>query len=274
MTVALVVLTLDKKLHEFVREHQTNVIPRDLRVLSNGEPIEASSFLLENINSSEDAKRYVFRAAHRGNGVLVLCDPALRQALADLEDVCFVNSVDVDVNEVNMQNFLGRCLARTIKNYEALRLRLLNAKYTKVLLLPLKNFLARELGEIAHICSHSLTFPRFAPVLAAKLEQFKNRQRPKRASDYRTVYLVDDGSLHFVYGLERHASCETGTPHTYMCEFRRDFRFGVRIDAARHFNVSREATSIAGEQFRDCHFALRAAQRDSHINMFPSGFFT
>lgn len=149
-----------------------------------------------------------------------------------------------------------------------------HGRHLKAFLLPLKNFQAGEIPELQQVCSHSLERRKFAHDLDVLLERLLRRQKPKRSTDSSKTYLIDDQDRHFEYGKERHARCETGHPHIFLCAFKRDFRFGVKIEEPdRHYNVSLEQGSMKGRPIVDCHGSTGTAPRDTHVNLFPSGFF-
>lgn len=53
------------------------------------------------------------------------------------------------------------------------------------------------------------------------------------------------------------------------------FRFGRRIDAQRHYNVSEtegDDTHVTGD-VANCHGVIRKAPTDTHLNMFCNDFY-
>jgi hypothetical protein len=89
------------------------------------------------------------------------------------------------------------------------------------------------------------------------------------------MYTIDDQFRFFVYGKETHARFGTGEPHKPYCELAGHFRFGQRIDALRHYNVSEtegDRTTIGGN-FLDCHNTSHDVSRRTHLNIFSNDYF-
>ena len=144
-----------------------------------------------------------------------------------------------------------------------------------LLTLPIRNLDAPEVGAIATLCRQDILEPTFADALEANLKSLRGRIHPRPKSSYRTRYVVDHSKRYFHYGLERHAQFDTGGDHLPSCSLNGHFRFGRRIDAGRHYNVSEtdgDVTSISGV-FSNCHDMKIEVTRHFHLNMFANDFF-
>ena len=145
----------------------------------------------------------------------------------------------------------------------------------KLLTLPLRNFKAQELAEIARLCREVHSSGNFSDDVEKQLAGLRARVRPRRKSSYKTKYMVDDLERLFAYGPETHARFATGEPHKPSCEVAALFRFGVRLDESRHYNVSEtegDHTKIEGD-FPDCHGEVHPVRGKTHLNMFANDYF-
>ncbi|WP_374346180.1 hypothetical protein [Phenylobacterium sp.] len=272
--VHLVFITRNPQLYSKIEERKSRVVPAELRRSGPSNRVEAGSFLLKVTDPIQDAEKHIVSLGKNAAGLIVVCDPELRNYLDKFRDVCFLNELPERAEQVPLWNYLQRVVALVIRNYEALRIRFGSVKNLKILLLPLKNFEAEEIKHLQSACSSSLKIPRFPATLDLQLDAIRRlREHPKRKSSSDGRYFVDDRRRHFAYGHEDHSRCETAAPHDYLCLLRRDFRFGLRIEHPhRHFNVSYDKRSIKGSDFKNCHGANEQAKRASHVNMFPGGY--
>jgi len=114
----------------------------------------------------------------------------------------------------------------------------------------------------------------FGREIDAFLRDMRQRQKPKKASDYPDVYYVDDDGKHFQLGPEHHAQAETAIPpHQTLCVIANRMRFGRKFDGTTHYNVSRDKNASMKGDYPDCHGVSRLHGKDSHINMFTNDYF-
>lgn len=169
-------------------------------------------------------------------------------------------------------NYFRRLLARALKNFRFYGARFLEARHQKILLLPFENFIAGELTGLRNTFWNDSLSNDFSNTLARHLGALRERQIPKRQSSYNRTYLKDNVENYFEYGHEQHGLAGTGIPpHRVACEMNSIFRFGIRYNNRRHFNVSKERQSVSG-LFTDCHEVKRYTSSCTHVNMFPNGF--
>ena len=166
-------------------------------------------------------------------------------------------------------------ISKILRAFRAVLAKFESSDDSQLLSLPLRNFHAAELTEIARLCRDECHEGDFVERLQAQLSRLRSRRRPRKQSSFNTKYVVDDQARFFVYGNEKHARFGTGEPHRPSCALTGYFRFGTRIDSARHYNVSEtegDRTRIEGE-FDDCHDAKRVVPATTHLNMFSNDFF-
>jgi hypothetical protein len=175
---------------------------------------------------------------------------------------------------MNTHNQMNMMLSKTAKSFNVFYRYFSDQKFAKLMLLPLRNFRAQELVKLRGLFHAGVASATFPKELGDRIADLRKRQTPKKYSTYQTVYLRDDAGRYFSYGMERHSQVESQVPpHSSECGLNSCFRFGMKYDETRHFNVSEERPreQISGE-FRDCHGDLRTVPPQSHINMFPNDF--
>ena len=136
-------------------------------------------------------------------------------------------------------------------------------------------FDAPDLAELARLYREETNLGTFTHNCLAEFAEIRKRKQPRRASSYKVKYFIDDSDKHFIYGFENHSRFATGHPHKPSCEITGKFRFGLRTNARRHFNVSKgrgDVTSIEGG-FPDCHGVICPVATTSHLNMFCNDYF-
>jgi hypothetical protein len=181
-----------------------------------------------------------------------------------------------DIANESSMNFFHRIIGKLLRVFGSLVSKFKNGDDRQLLSLPLRNFHAPELAEIARLCRDKCFDPNFNNDLDRQLSVLRMRRRPRRRSSFNIMYTVDDRSRFFVYGKETHARLGTGEPHKPYCELAGSFRFGQRIDALRHYNVSEtegDRTTIEGG-FLDCHNTSHSVKGRTHLNMFSNDYFS
>ena len=208
-------------------------------------------------------------------GLLVLVQSDLRSTIADIESALFATVIPVPDVVDNPQNYLGAHLSRMFKNFANIAIERHNAEVDQMCLLPLRNFDAPELSELARLYREDTSLGTFTQNCLGELAQIKERKQPRRDTSSKKKYFIDDSEKHFIYGFENHSQLATGNPHKPSCEITGNFRFGLRTNARRHFNVSEgrgDITTIEG-RFHDCHGAIHSVATTTHLNMFCNDYF-
>jgi hypothetical protein len=279
MHVLLIVATPDAAFCQAVDSRQGLLVPESFR-RNNHEAFGGARFVLSCLKETSVSLEQVRDHADgmiddRTVGVAVLADRRLGLGGRPLSDVFFVNEFDQHGTVKSPQNFLTALLNRVLRDFRALSIRFEQAKYQKILRLPLRNFLAPEIDDLRTVCLNAIDQAAFADRLDAQLAPFRERQHPKRKGSYAAEYLVDDADKHFELGHERHARAERAIPpHDPWCIAANRHRFGRKFDGDQHYNVSMdgENTRMTGA-YPDCHGQYRGGGEKRHLNMFTSDFF-
>lgn len=261
---------------EFVRRRQ-NLFPMASlpKYFQNGVQIDVAAFTPG--VSPGTPESFLCAAAKKADvrGLLVLVQNDFRSTIADIESALFATEILVpDVIE-SPQNYLGMHLSRMFKNFANLAVERHDADVDQMCTLPLRNFEAPDLAELARLYRNETNLGTFTHNCLVELAEIKKRKQPRRDSSYKHKYFIDDGDKHFIYGLENHSLFATGHPHKPSCEITGNFRFGLRTHARRHFNVSKgrgDVTSIEGS-FPDCHGVICPVAKTTHLNMFCNDYF-
>jgi hypothetical protein len=272
-------VTADENLAKYVSRKKAGIIPRDVSrhgiFAEEKNIVSVTALLVRRDMKPDELQRFLTPVMHTADGIILVWEDTLGEIVDPLKDAIFCAPIARGYDGMNLQNYLNRVLARVLKNFSAFVVRFADGKYQKAMLLPLNNFLAAELVELRNTFSTRVGDNHFSDTLGSLLAQIRNRQRPKSYRDYSEPYFVDDHDRYYAYGIERHAMAETKSPpHSFRCKLNGLFRFGLRYDEARHFNVSLEnkRESISGE-FKDCHETPKNVEPCSHLNIFPNGFF-
>lgn len=282
MRIFIGLVTEDENLRKYFGLGKDAIVPKD--ALKRGffegrDPrVIQSAYVPEGAPSTADLEKFVLSRAKDVDACLIMIDHELKYLISNISNSVFVVAFQRASIGVNFQNFFHQTTARSLKAFGQMLARFHKGEDGVLLMLPLRNFHASELAEIAKLCQESNMEANFGDLVERQLVALRGRLRPRRRSGYKTIYAVDDSKRFFVYGKERHAKFPTGGEHSAYCEIAGHVRFGKRIDAERHFNVSEtegDETSISGI-FRDCHGTEREVKphpRVSHLNMFSNDYF-
>lgn len=149
-----------------------------------------------------------------------------------------------------------------------------------VMMLPKKNFISEILDNL---------FNELVQWSSNKNNQSLNRtqellynfvathRQPKRRTQYASVkYFRDNDDLYFQLGDESHGKSETGEEHSSLCIFAAYFRFGIRLNRDKHFNVSKDGDNSPipiNTVFYSCHSQHYTVQSGTkHLNIFPNDY--
>lgn len=207
-------------------------------------------------------------------GMVLLVDDLNAHLADDYRDALFVGSLPMVPPGMQYANRAGAAAAPLLKNYAAMRSVFEDAKFQKPLLLPLEVFQAPELTAIRTLVSHDAAAPGFGQTLIDLLAKLRSRQKPKNRAQDRRTYLVDDASLFFEYGHEEDKVPKTDAPpHDIRCKLNSEFRFGLRYNRLRHFNISDGLKNrVISGPFRSCHGGVIHLKGDPHLNVFPNAY--
>lgn len=263
-----------RSLCEEFESQQDRLIPKEL-VLKNEIVRQLNAnFMLGAYDTSARERKlsledYLIRATRKADAVILIVDRT-RMIPNALRTSLFSAFVDLP-DKFNFQNFFAPIITRLLRNFASLWSLMNRADNEQAMILPLRNFTAAELRDLAVICRDDTMTGDFHNLIGPKVTSLKRRRKPRRKSNFAALYFVDDNERFFIFGKEEHAQLSTGAPHTVMCEITGNFRFGKRISVRRHFNVmdGTEGAEISGT-FPDCHDEPISVPSRSHLNMFSN----
>ena len=271
-------ITPNLTLRDYFGRRKDAVAPRD--AITNGyykgkKVIVASgAYVPEKNPSKEGLEAFLLAEAANCDACLLLIDEVWMHLASDIRNALLCVAFRSDGLKGNPQNHCQKLVAALLRTFGRIASRFSDALDCQLLCLPLRNFQANELSELAALCQDGCLEADFNNRFQELLACLRGRRRPRRRSTYRAVYIVDKAQRFFRYGHEMHARFETGGEHKRSCHVNGIFRFGNRIADNRHYNVSEgegDETSISGT-FIDCHNTRRPG-KGTHLNMFPNDFF-
>jgi len=279
MTIRIVFVTANAEILEIVEKKKNSLLPADVRAdgfkVFGGEEIFISGYSAQNSNELDQLVTGLEKIiCNDPTSVLLISDGGIPDVSPVLGDIFAVNLFDPPKYGANIQNLIQTLLARVLRNFRYYRTRFLDLKYQQLIRLPLKNFMADEIGVVRDLCHNMIGAENFGRQLDEVLRKLRSRQRPKKASSRPERYFVDDDDKHFQLGHETHAKAETSQPpHTKACVLGNRCRFGIAFDGKTHFNVSKDKDELMSGNYVDCHGASRPGGGGNHINMFSNDFF-
>ena len=279
MKLCICLVSPEEALRRFFGRGKDSVVPADALkrgVYADRSPqITTVAWESANVPTSKDLERLLLSRGRKAGACVIFIDERLAALTNDVQNATFVVPFDSNGAVDNPQNFFHHLLARALRNIGQLYFKFQNSDDSQLLALPLRNFQSDYLAEIARLCRDETGSNGLSDNIERQLVDLRKCVRPRRRSDYKTKYAVDNKSRFFVYGKERHAQFDTGEPHTPACEMAGLFRFGIRLDERRHYNMSEtegDRTNIEGD-FPDCHGAIQTVPSRSHLNIFANDFF-
>lgn len=274
MRLRISIITPEKSLADHFGLSKASSVPKEAAsrgfLGQVGTDIVVSTYLCSNHTKMDELFEHIEEISNDAQGIVILYDHRFGHLISDFRKAVFAASFLDSARVDNFNNYFGKFIAKALRNYAFYASRFADAKYQKPLLLPLKNFRADTIPELLQILGQDAPND-FSDRLDRAIASLRNRQTPKKADSYKTVYYRDDADLYFDYGHERHARPATASPHTFGCMLTSKFRFGGRYDEQRHFNVSHESKNkVVSGLFKLCHNGEHGEEGDPHLNMFPN----
>ena len=279
MKIFIGLVTPDSNLRQHFRSGVNAVIPK--AAMSRGEfrdrrpSVILGIFSPEDKPSSDDFERFLLSRAKDSDACLLLVDEDWAFVTTNVRGAMLSLVFNRSTVGASAMNFFHKETSKLLRAIRVINANFSDSDDAQLLSLPVRNFHAIELKEIARICREECSESDFQNRLDRQLSKMRDRRRPRRRSDFKKKYIVDDRARFFEYGKEKHAQFETGAPHRPFCALNGYFRFGRSIDRTRHYNVSEtegDRTSIKGE-FDDCHDTRKSVHATTHLNMFSNDFF-
>jgi hypothetical protein len=275
MRLLIVLVSGDEAVRAFFDRRKQGVVPRDAVLWGGSQPaIDIKIYRQQTGPGSKTLGDFLQDAALQAEGILILHDEWGAARVENFGHAALLIPFSAEEAHASPENVLQRTIARALRNLRALRSSFAAHDRQKILLLPLRNFYAADLTALEALVRGHHEVELFADELSQRLSAIRReRRRPKPGKRFKTTYLVDDRGRHFDYGLERHARVAvTGEGHSVTCALSSIFRFGLRYDPERHYNVSFPGKDEAFEgDIENCHGITKHEWRKSHLNLFPNG---
>ncbi len=278
MNVLVCLISSQDNIAETVARQRERLIPQDLfKKKGLDYPV---NFKVSIYNPKKEKnisfEKFLLREAKTSEAVILLVEKTHSCLVVPVENAVFSATFEVKDERVsNFKNFFGSYFSQLFRNFFVIKTLMDDTEKEQAMMLPLRNFDAPELRAMTLLSRDDSRCANFILHMEARLAEIVKRRLPRKRSDYKMKYFVDDKGMHFGYGNEIHARFDTGKPHIATCEFNGHFRFGKRINPSRHYNVSfgdGDTTNIAGD-FPDCHGAVHTVTKQSHLNMFANDFY-
>lgn len=193
-----------------------------------------------------------------------------------LYKVAFVGNIDYRDNPLSNQ-YLTKQINKIVKNFRSISGLFNNGDDIELLRLPFINFNSDLYKELPEIIKNSSSLESFQDEFNARLAVIRKRYRkPKRRSENKRKFFMDEDEKYFELGKENHSRHETGSPHDVFCNLKAHLRFGHKLDEKRHFNVSYDEanTSKINADYLDCHKRYVPFKKRVHLNIFSNDFIT
>ncbi len=269
----LVFVSANRDACQLFRTSQTALIPSEIfkKLGALGRNFFVGVYETNNNNGRSLAQ---FILDGKADSVILLTDIHCRHLTQSYSDACFSVPIDLGGDAKQYKNRVRSVLNTTLKHQTAFSLLMSDAGSMQPLILPLRNFEAKEIPELRRLFSQEMLEKDFTQRVTKIVAQLNKRKGPRRETDSKEKHFFDDKKKLFSYGYERHAQVETKPPHDALCRLNGYFRFGSKLDERRHFNVTKEDgefTKISGN-FPNCHGAIAWVGETTHINMFANDF--
>lgn len=275
MKVLVCLISSQQNIVETVEQQRERLIPQEFLKKNNGS-VHFMAFNPQMQNISFE--KFLLRQSNCKEAVILLVENRHSHLTESIANAVFAATFEIQDQRINnFKNFFGSYFGRLFRHFFAIKNLMSDAEKEQAMILPFRNFASAELAEMARLVRDESLSSTFIFDLEARLAKIVKRRLPRKRSNHKTKYFIDDKGTHFVYGSEKHARYDTGEPHRTECNINGLFRFGKSIDSSRHFNVSfggGDDTSISGD-FPDCHDGIKTITKTlnrTHINMFANDF--
>lgn len=187
--------------------------------------------------------------------------------------LCHLDSVN-SIKEKQFHNYISSAANKAVKKLNLIKSIVDDGGIGEMARLPIKNFDVVKFKEFVREASmryNSTVSDNDFQKLASDLKMMR---KPKKRSDSKNKYYIDDKNRHFSLGDEDHSLHDT-KDHETLCDISAKYRFGCKIDSRKHFNVSAgdKDSSKLSTEFYHCHGDdVIKIRNKSHVNMFSNDF--
>ena len=280
MKVLVCLISSQDNIVETIERLRERLIPQDLFKKKKGPdyPVHFKISVFNPLKKGQDFDKFLLHAVKGMDAVIVLVENCHANLLGAVANAVFGATFETHHERIsNFNNFFKSYFSKLFWNFFQIKNLMGKAENEQAMMLPLRNFQAKDLVEMARLVREESRSPTFVSDMKAQLAAILKRRLRRKRSDRNTKYFIDDKGMHFVYGNEKHARYDTGNPHVAACEINGLFRFGKSIDTSRHYNASfgdGDDTNISGD-FPDCHDGIKTVPKSpslTHVNMFSNDF--
>lgn len=284
MRVLVCLISSKDNIVKAIEKQRDRLIPKDL-FKKKWEPDYPVHFKISAFNPLRERiafDKFLLSQAKEvdADAVILLVENKHAHLKENVANAVFAATFEIQDEKIdNIKNFFGRQFSQLLRNYFAIKTLMSDTEKEQAMMLPLRNFDAEALVEMARFVRDESRSTNFVTGLKARLSNIIKRKhlRKKAKIEPKTKYFIDDKGMHFIYGHENHARYDTGAPHFAACDINGRFRFGKSIGTGRHYNASfgdGDDTSISGD-FPDCHGGIKTIAKSPHLthaNMFANDF--
>ena len=176
MKITLFVATVNQTIYQQARVKSDGLIPVDVRnsgyFKENGARFRMISFLARQPVAQDTIINALSRGIEADDRVIILCDEAVDFIRSEYSRAFFVYRIRSDMGGKTPDNYLRMVLADVLRKFSAYDLRFKQAKYQKLFLLPLENFVSTEVSQLKNIFSDIAAVNRL-PSELDRLERFR-----------------------------------------------------------------------------------------------------
>lgn len=281
--INIILITKSEKINEYVNSGKK--IHPEGYISKKNESANTISLLCRNTdNPTAKAEAACANYTTDTNGIILLCDNSYYNEITKKMGSSLLISKLGDYNQyldgsVKTKQYLEDKIFASLKVFFWLKQSFENG-FGELLRLPIRNFNDDDFKKVCRRVSIILENEKISEEMDEVAKAFsmlkgKLRKPKKRPATSKNFYM-DEKNFLFEFGKENHAKHETSSNkgHVNNCDISARFRFGVKIDESKHFNVCRGDTinSAIYGVFVCCHDHEVTIKKTSHINMFSNDY--
>lgn len=281
--ILFIFLTKSEQLNDYINSGK-KIYPGDYLTKKNEIAISKSILCKNNSEAINSAKKEISTSINEISGFIVFCDNGFHDEISTKLGCSLLLSKLGDYNDyldgsVKTKQYLEDKITLALKVFFWMK-QSFNNGFGEMLRLPIRNFndsdFKKTCIKISTILSNNDISDKMEE-LSAIFSMLKTKTRkPKKRPHTSKKFYVDEKNYFFEYGKELHAKHETDLAkgHDLACDILANFRFGIKIEERRHFNVckgDKGNSSIEGI-FENCHGADTTIKKTTHINMFSNDY--
>lgn len=240
-----------------------------------------SSFKFDAFNPNRSKAGYaidkhILEASKGFDFILGLIEIGLASACENIRYALLSAIIDpAEASTASINNFFSSRLTKLFKATLFTIDKMSSAEVKQAMQLPIRNFIATELQDLCNAYRNDILKNTFQNNSKQFIFKISRRRIPRRESNFKDKYFIDDEDKYFIFGKESHEILPTGSPHLAHCELNGNYRFGMKILTDKHFNVSQgdsDKTYIYGD-FQNCHnetINVTKSSNRTHLNMFSN----